>query len=95
MRTVSQHKAINEKQHKCNACLRKFPKGTEMKVLNIVVYFNMHTFRICPTCTELTENYMYYFADDYGILEQGCVKEACNGEMTPEQLFEQLKNEPK
>lgn len=95
MRTLSEYKAINENQHRCHACDRIFPKGIEMKVWNLADNFNYYFFRFCPTCVELTENYTYYFGDKYAVIDAYCVLKACNGEMTPEQLLEQLKNTPK
>lgn len=95
MRIISENKTTNKKPRRCNACGRVFAVGEKMKLVVCADDSSIWNWRQCLTCTELLDKFPHSFADDYGVCESLCVQEACNGELTPEQLLEKLKNETK
>ena len=76
----------------CDACYRKFPKGTQMR-RQVNTYDGIGTWYECPTCQDLLLNYYSYFADNnYGEVESGCVAESLERDETPQDLLKRLRN---
>jgi hypothetical protein len=82
------------KPHVCNACLRKFPKGTRMRISVYAHGGEAWNWRECPTCAELLDIDRGSFADYDDTLAEGCVVNSLNGE-SPEEFLESLKRVPR
>lgn len=81
------------KEHKCLACCRSFPKGTEMQLQVNIDEGRIFNVYLCDTCEDLMRNYPNLFGYE-GEFEKGCVKGEiieCNA-TTPEELLSELEN---
>ena len=80
------------KKHNCSACGRVFEAGTKMRT-QVNTFDGIQTWRECPTCQELLSKYRSHFEDDYDhMCYEGCVNEALERGMTPENLLNTLEN---
>ena len=88
MRTITDKTVITRKPHYCDACLRKFPKGTQMRVQVNLVDNEIDTWRECPTCRELLSKHREQFnPDEYDVVTEGCVRSILKKGQTPEDLL--------
>ncbi len=92
MRIISDKIVITRKEHYCDACLRKFPKGTKMRT-QVNVYDEINTWRECLTCQVLLSEHRECFAEDDDIAYEGCVNNSLQEGETPEMLLEKLKHD--
>jgi len=89
MEILSDKIVITRKPHVCSACLRLFPKGTEMRT-QVNTSDGIQTWRECPTCHILLKKHRAYFEDVYGMCYEGCVEEELVTHQTPEELLIEL-----
>lgn len=73
----------------CDACLRKFAKGTTVRV-QTNNYDGIQHFKTCPTCYKLMINYFDYFKNYDNTCEHGFIDEYLDKDQTPEQLLDKL-----
>lgn len=68
---------ITRSDHRCFACLRRFPKGSKMEYSAHVNDGQAYSSWTCPTCKELMRiGKPFFFNEDYNWFDEGCVKEA-------------------
>ena len=90
MDILSDNVVKTRKEHRCDACCRKFQKGTQMRTQVVVDSGQIGTYRTCPTCTELLSKYPNEFMNCDNCFEPWCVKEMAEG-LSPEDLLDELK----
>jgi len=83
---------VTRKKHRCSACGRVFEKGTQMRT-QVNTLDGIHTWRECPTCTELLSEYVSHFEDDDGTCSEDCVNQVREIGQTPEDLLIKLKSQ--
>jgi hypothetical protein len=91
MEILSDKIVTTRKSHLCNACHRRFEKGTIMRS-QVNTYDGIGTWRECPTCTILLDKHRDCFSDEYNVCEDGCVNESLDKGETPEDLLIRLSN---
>lgn len=89
MNILSDKIVITRKKNMCNACCRRFDKGTSMRT-QVNTYDGIQVWRECPTCQILLSKHRKNFADDYNICEEGCVNDVKENCETPEELLIRL-----
>lgn len=96
MDILSDKIVTTRKDHRCDACCRKFPKGSKMRA-QVNTFNGIGQWRTCMTCTELTDRFNYQFEYD-GYVPESCVKDRIDNDfpgLTPEQLLEKLRKNEK
>lgn len=80
------------KEHLCDACHRRFPKGSLMRSQINVIDGDINNWRECETCTQLLSKHRSLFVDpsEHNICYSGCVSDFCQKCETPEMLLERL-----
>ena len=80
------------KEHLCDACHRRFPKGSIMRSQVNVGDGGIYNWRECETCTQLLSKHREVFTNpgDFNICYSNCVNEACEEGETPEMLLKKL-----
>ena len=87
MATVLKDKIVTtRKEHRCFACLRKFPAGTEMNYWFIAAGYDTGGGYTCETCQQIMGQ---IDLDEY---YDGFVLESLNKDQTPEQYLQELIN---
>jgi hypothetical protein len=89
----SEKTVITRKKHRCNACERVFPEGTQMNVQRIADEGTIYSWYSCRTCQALMSKFSDQFDDGYGGFESGCISNALNHDQTPEQMLEELEHQ--
>ncbi len=86
MNTIFNKTTISRKEHYCNGCLTKWPKGTEFDTSTITDSGAIWTWRECPICMEIRkqEDFESIEYNDDGINE---------GDFRNYERFNEIKNQ--
>lgn len=89
MTTLTDKEVKTRKEHRCFACLIKYPAGTVMNYQSYIFEGELGSCYTCNGCSELLSTYRDVFADD-GFYPEGGVRESMDDEKvkTPEELLE-------